>query len=143
MTRGMKGASAAATKNPQRISAPGCHSVRRLRSSHDGRKWVAMPTVDALGFRLLKRDESLQDFLREPDDVVRQVCRKPHDVVSMPLSDPFEPVAPVPIAATQQRLHLGQLVLKNVRSVRSLRCAVGWGRVAPGDNFVSHLMCFL
>lgn len=84
-----------------------------------------MPTGDPLGFRLLQSVESLQEFLHKTADVTRQVCRKPHDVVPMPLSYPFEPFTPVPVAATQQRLHLGQLVLKNVRRIRPVGCVVG------------------
>ncbi|CAN7536667.1 hypothetical protein [Variovorax paradoxus] len=64
--------------------------------------------------RQVHRVVSFQDLLREPGDLSRQIRRNPHDVVPMPRPNHFEPLAPIAIAATQQRLQLGQLALKNV-----------------------------
>jgi len=64
--------------------------------------------------RPVQRVVSFQDLLREPADLSRQIRRNPHDVVPMPRPNHFEPLAPIAIAATQQRLQLGQLALKHV-----------------------------
>jgi type I restriction enzyme M protein len=69
---------------------------------------------DAYEYLIKKFAELRQKLLPKPGNVIRQIGRNPHDVVPMPRPNHFEPLAPVPIAATQQRLQLGQLVLKNV-----------------------------
>ena len=84
-----------------------------------------------------------QGLLEQVLRIRRQIRRNPHDVVPMPRPDCIEPLTSIPIAATQQRLQLGQLVLKNVRRVLMVGCVDGGGRVLPGDNSISHLVCSL
>jgi hypothetical protein len=86
---------------------------------------------------------ALQDFLREPADLIRQIRSNPHDVVPMPRPDRIEPLTSIPVAATQQRLQLGQLVLKNVRGILVMDYLVRQGRALPSDNSISHLVCLL
>jgi hypothetical protein len=95
------------------------------------------------GFLLIHRVEPLQEALREPGDVLRQIRPKPHEIAPMPRPDRLEQLLLLPVAAVQQRLQLSQLVLKNVRRVGAQGCVVGSGQVLPGDNLISHLMCAL
>jgi hypothetical protein len=75
--------------------------------------WPRLPLLLSTP-RQVHRESCFQDLLREPGDLSRQIRRNPHDVVPVPRPDHFEPLTSIPIAATQERLQLGHLVLKNV-----------------------------
>jgi hypothetical protein len=87
---------------------------------------------------LIQHAESLQELLREPGDVFRQIRPNPHEIAPMPRPNRFEQLLLISVAAVQQRLQLGQLVLKNIRRVQAPGCVVGSGRILPGDNSISH-----
>ena len=115
MTRDMKGCYVYCSDEEttsyfrNRLSPGVLAAVQPRRSAAGGNARRLM----ASGLLLIHRVELLQKLLDKSGNVVRQIGGKPHDVVPVPLPNSFEPFTPVPMAATQQRLQLGQLVLKN------------------------------